>query len=395
MNDDRLEIAIHSAGELPAEGPLAHEEPALGSVRVLIVRPGDRVRLANVLDAVVPAVKTEDPAATFPGVLGPADAPVGLGATAIVEDLAVLPVFDWRGAGYPEAAELPDAFVDMEGPGARMSPWSRTTNVVLIVEPAPGLPAAEADAAIRRLALRTARDLAAAAAGSPATAVESFGPVPAGAGPRVGVVLQVGSEGPLLDTYLFGRPALGQSPTVVDPRAILDGALVSGAYDWAGMRNPTAVYQRSALIRSLYGRRELTFAGVIVSLGYLDTAEAKRAAAAATAGLAEELGLDAAVCTTFGSGNSHTDTMLTVRVLERAGVRTVALVAETNGGLTDHVPEADALISVGNEDELAPPWVPDVVIGADPPGLARPVPAGLYLGALTQTGHHALTAVPA
>ena len=64
------------------------------------------------------------------------------------------------------------------------------------------------------------------------------------------------------------------------------------------------------------------------------------------------------ICTTFSSGNSHTDTMLTVRACEAAGIATTALVCETNGGLTDHVPEADCLVSTGNEDELLEPVDP-------------------------------------
>jgi len=86
--------------------------------------------------------------------------------------------------------------------------------------------------------------------------------------------------------------------------------------------------------------------------------------------------------------------MLTVRALERLGVATAAIVAETNGGLTDHVPEADCLISAGNEDELVAAWVPGRVLGSD--GLARSgeaVPTWAYLGATVQTGDGWLKAV--
>ena len=45
-------------------------EPALAEATVEVVRPGDRVRITNVLDAVVPDVRADDPASSFPGVLG-------------------------------------------------------------------------------------------------------------------------------------------------------------------------------------------------------------------------------------------------------------------------------------------------------------------------------------
>ena len=80
--------------------------------------------------------------------------------------------------------------------------------------------------------------------------------------------------------------------------------------------------------------------------------------------VAGELGADGAIVTTDAGGNSHTDTMLTVRACEQAGIRAVALVAEM-GGLTDHVPEADAIVSVGNAEELVPEWRPEHVVGGD------------------------------
>ena len=88
--------------------------------------------------------------------------------------------------------------------------------------------------------------------------------------------------------------------------------------------------------------------------------------------------------------------MLTLAALERMDIRTCAILAETNGGLTDHVPEADCIVSTGNEDELLEPWTPDRVIGDD--GDARagvPVPVSAYLGANDETGAFDLTAVPA
>ena len=47
-------------------------EPALAEATVEVVRPGEPVRISNVLDVVLPTVKADDPASTFPGILGPA-----------------------------------------------------------------------------------------------------------------------------------------------------------------------------------------------------------------------------------------------------------------------------------------------------------------------------------
>lgn len=216
--------------------------------------------------------------------------------------------------------------------------------------------------------------------------------------PTVVGVLQVASEGPLLDTFLYGSALGGLVPTVISPLEILGGALTSGAYDWPAVRNLTWHYQSSVLVMTLLSEhgRSIRFGGLILSPGYLSTAFDKQRSAMQSASLSRLLGADGAICTTFSSGNSHTDTMLTVRELEREGIASVAIVVETNGGLTDHVPEADCIVSTGNEDELVAPWTPSRVVGGKGPARAgEPLPMWAYVGACVQTGDDSWTAVPA
>jgi len=375
-------------------------DAALASVQIEVVRPGDPVRIANVLDAVLPDVKVDGPEQTFPGALG-GPAPAGRGRTHRIDGLAVLSVCDWLAAGYTQADEFPDSLVDMAGPGAELTRWGRTVNVVVRCEPVPGAPLADVDRAVRRASLGVARDLAVTTIGLEASRVETIERPLADVDPdlpAICAILQVASEGPLTDTFLYGRAVGGLDPTEIDPLELLDGALTNGAYDWAAVRNLTASYQDSSLIRSLlagHGER-LRFTGLILALGYLDTAFEKQRSAMLSARLAESMGADGVVCTTFSSGNSHTDTMLTVRACESLGIRSTAIISETNGGLTDHVAEADSIVSVGNEDQLVDPWTPDRVIGADAPvRVGEPVPTWAYLGACVQTGDMRLTAVPA
>ena len=219
--------------------------------------------------------------------------------------------------------------------------------------------------------------------------------------------MQLSDLGPLYYQYLYGVPA-GRAalPRAVDPAELLDGAVTSGVDHWAGLRNPTIVFQRNALVRALYrehGRR-LRFAGLVLMRGYEQTADDKQRAATAAAEAAVALGADGAVVTTDAGGNSHTDVMLTVRACEQAGVRTTAIVAEmadpesTSSGLTDWVAEADSIVSAGNAEELVPEWTPERVLGGDTlldgtdAAAAGPIPARNYLGATNQTGQHALSA---
>jgi Glycine/sarcosine/betaine reductase component B subunits len=373
------------------------EAPALRDVSVQLVLPGESVRITNVLDAILPDVKAADPSATFPGVLG-GIAPAGAGQTSRLAGVAVLPVCDWTAAGLTSPGEFPPAFVDMAGPGGPMTAWGDRAAIVVCCAPRPGAPVADVDRSVRKASLKVARLLAEASLGRTPDTVESFDLERADAAlPAVAVILQVASEGPLTDTFLYGGALAGLVPTLIDHREVLDGALTNGAYDWPAVRNLTAFYQDSALIRALASAhgRTLRLAGVILALGYLDTAVEKQRSAMLSARLAAQIGAEGVICTTFSSGNSHTDTMLTVRACAERGMATVAIVAEKDSGLTDHVPEADSIISTGNADELVRAWTPELVIGGGDAMIAAPVPLHSYLGACVQTGDMALTAVPA
>ncbi len=370
---------------LPQLAVGAGSHPALAEATVEVVRPGDHVRISNVLDVVLPTARVAD------------------ARLHRLDGVAVVTVCDWRAAGYATADELPDAIIDMAGPGADRSPWGASIDVVLRcvpTVPTTEVEVADADRAARQLGGDLAAALAACTAEALAGDVRTIGPLPPADAtlPAVAVVLQVASEGPLLDTFLDGEPLGVFEPRVLEERGLHEGRLTNGAYDWPGVRNVTAVYQDPAVPRELRARhaRDLRFAGIVLAPGYLDGAEQKRRAAEASAELVAGLGADGVVCTTFSSGNSHTDTMLTVQACERRGIGAVALVCETNGGLTDHVPEADCLVSTGNEDELVDAWVPHRVIGGDEHArVGERVPAVHYVGGLVQTGDARWTAVPA
>jgi glycine reductase len=399
----RLDLASYPAEELDLEeaaAALVFDDPRIASVDVDVVRPGDPVRLTHVLDAVEPRVKADDPGATFPGALG-ALRPAGAGRTNRVAGAAVVACADFPAEERPLHEQ--EAFVDMAGPGAGYSLLSETANIVLSFHAAEGAGNEDFESAVREAKLRAARDLAAGTLGREPAEVETLEHELGGAGdglPRVALLLQLSSLGPLYEIYLYGATLAGFQPSLLNPLEVLDGALTCGEYHWAGLRNPTYHFQRSALVRELLGAdgERIRFVGVVACRGYNQSARDKERAAMLAAKLACELGADGAIVTTDAGGNSHTDTMLTVRACERAGISTVALVAEM-GGLTDHVPEADAIVSVGNAEELVPEWRPELVLGGDtlldgrPAMDCGPVPVRNYLGATCQLGDLALRAV--
>jgi Glycine/sarcosine/betaine reductase component B subunits len=382
----------------PAE--LMAEVPELEGVRVDVVRGGDPVRITHVLDAVEPRVRPDGRAAF------PAEGKAGEGRTNRLDGVVVLSCLDFPAEERPLHEQ--ESVVDLGGPGAELTPFAADTNVVLSFGAREGLDNEELEAWARSTTLSVAEKLARPTLDASPEEVERFELGPVGDGlPSIAALLQLSDLGPLYYQYLYGVP-VGRAglPLAVDPAELLDGAVTSGEYHWAALRNPTIVFQRNALVRALYrehGRR-LRFAGLVLMRGYEQTADDKQRAATAAAETAVALGAAGAVVTTDAGGNSHTDVMLTVRACEEAGIRTTAVVAEmadpgsTSSGLTDWVAEADSIVSAGNAEEPVPGWVPDRVLGGDTlldgtdAAAAGPIPVRNYLAATNQTGQHVLTA---
>jgi hypothetical protein len=197
-----------SAGRLTVSLPQlavgAGLQPALAEATVEVVRPGDHVRISNVLDALVPTVEADERRVHRLG------------------GVAVLTVCDWAAAGIEGAGELPDSLVDMAGPAADRSPWGETANVVVRCVPASGAGVAEADRAVRELGRAVGAELARATLGETPHAIRTIGPLPMSDEelPAVAVVLQVASEGPLVDTFLDDEPLGAFDPFVIDEWAL-------------------------------------------------------------------------------------------------------------------------------------------------------------------------------
>ena len=91
-----------------------------------IARPGERVRITPVKDVIEPRVKVEGPGGQFPGVIAKVDT-VGSGRTHVLRGMAVVtagPI-----VGFQEG------IIDMSGPGAEYTGFSKLVNLVLVCEP--------------------------------------------------------------------------------------------------------------------------------------------------------------------------------------------------------------------------------------------------------------------
>ena len=347
-----------------AEAILAH--PALERVTLTWASPGQSVRIVKVLDAVEPRTKGPGGGGIFPGFLGPAR-PQGRGRTHVLRGVAVV------AAGFLPRAQ--EAVVEMSGPGAALSPLGGTHNLVVEFTPSSSATWEDVDDAVRRGTLALAAHLAEAALDAPPAAVEDH-PAPRPYAldglPRVGAVVNLQTQGPFKDVFVYGRSFSGALPTLLDPGDLDDGALVSGQFGHPSLKNPTFMHQNNPIVASLRSRHgvDLRFAGVVICPEPVDQ-DHKQLVSACAGRLCDTAGFDAALVTKEGGGNADADVALKMDELEDLGIRAVGLFAEMAGpdgtGPSIVVPpaRATAMVSTGNYDEpLVLPAV-DVALGGD------------------------------
>jgi sarcosine reductase len=336
-----------AVGEESARGLL--RDPALAEVRLACAAPGDSVRIVGALDAIQPCSKGPGGGGVFPGLLGPA-MPAGRGETHVLRGAAVL------AAGYLPRAQ--EAVIDMSGPAAPLSPLGATHNLVVQFAPADDADWGDVEAALRRGLVRLAAHLAEAALDADPDAVEEL-PEPGSTStdrPRVGVVLNLQTQGKFKDVFVYGRSLSGGLPTVIAPGELDDGAVVSGQYGHPALKNPTYLHQTHPVVAALRACDELELAALVLCPEPVDQAN-KELVSAHAARLCAGLRLDAAIVTKEGGGNADADVSLKLDRLEEEGITAVGILAEMAGrdgtGPPLVVPptKATALVSTGNYDE--------------------------------------------
>ena len=347
---------------------LISEDEHLASVDVEIAKPGESVRITPVKDVVEPRVKVEGPGGVFPGILSKVDV-VGSGKTNVLKGCAVMTT--GKIVGFQEG------IVDMTGPGAEYTPFSKTNNVVLICQPVEGLKQHDHERAVRFAGFKAAAYLAEAAKTLTPDTVEVYETLPFLEGikkypdlPKIGYVQMLQTQGLLHDTYVYGVDAKQIVPTIIYPTEVMDGAIVSGNCVSACDKNTTYHQLNNPVIHDLYKEhgKTLNFVGVIITNENVYLADKERSSNW-SAKLAEYLGLDGVIISQEGFGNPDTDLIMNCKKIEAKGIKTVIITDEYAGrdgasqSLADADKAADAVVTGGNANEIIvlPPM--DKVIG--------------------------------
>ena len=349
---------------------LIAEDPLLGkNLDVDIATPGEKVRIMPVKDVIEPRWKIEGSGQVFPGMLSDVET-VGEGKTLVLSGCAVLT------AG--KLVRFQEGIIDMSGSGADYTPYSKTCNVVLVLEPSdPNMDKHDYEKACRIAGLKAAAYLAKSCAEVMADSVDVYEQPNIREGmnsfpelPKVGYLYMLQTQGLLHDTYLYGVDVKRILPTIISPLEVMDGAIVSGNCVSACDKNSTYSHQNNPVIADMLKRhgKDFNFVACIVTNENVTLADKRRSSSYATK-LAAMLGLDGLVITEEGFGNPDADLIMNCWKAERLGIKTALLTDEYAGqdgasqSLADSCPEGNACVTAGNANEVIHLPVMEKVIG--------------------------------
>mgnify|MGYP006343542211 FL=1 len=359
---------------------VVYEDENITDADLIIAKPGDKVRIVPVKEAIEPRYRVEG-GPVFPGVTGEL-MQAGNGTTYALKNSSVLVVGKkWGG--------FQDGLIDMSGEGAKYTLFSELLNICLVADTNEDFEKNEQqkkNKALRWAGMRLSEYLGKTVANLEPEEIEVYELNPLTKRtekenmlPNVAFVMQPQSQMEEMgyNDLVYGWDANHMLPTFMHPNEILDGAVISGSFMPCSSKWSTYDFQNYPMIKRLYEEHgnTINFVGVIMS--NLNVAlEQKERAALFVAQIAKSLGVDAAVVAEEGYGNPDADFIACIVALENAGIKTVGVTNECTGRDGASQPlvtldrKADAIVSCGNVSELIilPPM--ETVIG-DLESLAR------------------------
>lgn len=293
----------------------------ISSVEVHLLQPGDKTRVLNVQDVILPRAKTEEQYPDFPGWVDGIKA-AGSGTTIALDGVHVV-------NSNASTNRVESGILDMAGPMRKLSKFSNTPNVCIVSHVADGVEERDFEDAVKKAGFKASVYLAKAAVSEPADKTETFEMEMFNSEypdlPRIAYIFQ--SFSPQFD-YLatsdrtfYGKALTGMLPIVVHPNELIDGALVG----WNAMKSiNTAGCQDNAIIKELYKNhgKTLDFAGVILAPANTDADNRDRNAQLVGHMAENVLNADGVIISKILGGMPHLDISSMGVACEERGIKT-------------------------------------------------------------------------
>jgi glycine reductase complex component B subunit alpha and beta len=340
---------------------LVLKDSRIEDVSLAVVGPGEKVRITGIRDMVEPRTKVSGVGQVFPGVLSPIT-DVGEGRTHRLSGMTVIAAAEYEGTIRAGTTVQRSAILDMSGPGAEITRFSRYVHLVISFRIAPGLGELDAHHAIQQAELKVAQRLAQVTEGLAPAQVATYDL--SVTNPALPTVMLI--QGCITDPQhvhsgvgYYGLSFRESMATFVHPNEIFDGAItVDTTRSGRGYYPATWDWQNHPLILGLYAAhgRTLNFGGVILQRIRFETGHGKEVGSLNAARLAKSMGAKGVLVTWIGGGNAFVDVMFTVRACEQRGIKATLVTYEGGGKegrdspVLFYVAEADAVVSTGTQD---------------------------------------------
>lgn len=371
------------------------EDSHITDADLVIVRPGDKVRLCPVKESVEFRCKVSGGQGAYPGVTSPLGQ-AGMGRTHVLSDVSLLSVGKhWGG--------FQDGLIDMSGPFQHYTIWGDMVNLVLVADTDEIFEQREQQKknhAIRWASMRLAEYIAECVRELEPETLEVYDlpPMPdrdekTKALPGVVYILQPQTQMEALgyNTLVYGWDGNRMLPTYMHPNEILDGCLISGSFMPSSSKISTYEFTANPMIKRLFAEhgKTINFLGVILST--LNPKMEEKVRCVQMAGqIAVNLGAKAAVVAEEGYGNPDVDYTAMLVELERLGIKTVGISDESTGRdggsqpLVSMNPATDALVTTGNVSQFYE--LPAMEVIGELEALARDGNSGGWEGCINPDG---------
>lgn len=330
-----------------------------GTLDIKLAVPGESCRILGIHDIMQPRCKAEAPETSYPGIWGKL-APMGEGRTVALKGVVVSDIY------YAKCNIK--YYMDMGGPCAKYTHFSKHYHVILDATPAEGVTDASYAEALKHASLTINVYLAKLAIGQKPDETEEFGMGPVGPGkdgkplPKVAYLVTHMASHDTWNFLVYGQSAIGFLPTILQPTEILDGAMVWRYWE------PNYYLQNEVYLKELLRRhgKDIEFVGVVFANNVMKIDGKDTMGMMAATLCKETLKADCVIINKSGMGHCQLDSALAFNWAEKMGITCVMnLSAVSNDKPGDMLvisdSKIDAVVNSGRNYDLNHPRVERVI----------------------------------
>lgn len=372
------------------------ENKLFKSIDIQIVRPGESCRILSIHDIMQPRCKADHPENSYPGIWGKLSL-AGEGRTVALKGVVISDIY------YAKCNIK--YYLDMGGPCAKYSNFSRHFHVCLDAVPGEGVSDATYAEALKHASLSLNVYLAKLAIDLKPDETEVFerkAIAPEKKLPKVAYLVTHMASHDTWNFLYYGQSALNFLPIVVQPTEILDGAMIWRYWE------PNYYLQTECYIKELMKRhgKDLEFVGVVFANNVMKI-DGKDTMSMIAANICKEtLHADCVMVNKSGMGHCQLDSAMAFNWCQKLGMPAVANLAavtsyEPGDMLVIADPAVDAIINSGRNWDLEHPKVERLVgensnvpclLGYNPWGPFKHTTNWAYQGIWSQLGASYATA---